>query len=108
MPPLILVFFYDMNFQIIKINGLDKIILRESGFIMALEIPDRSIKPDRLSKIEPVAYFIQRAEHLVRPRILPGIFDDGISDQMIIFKYFPDVFYHAKASYFPGSLHHAK
>ena len=65
-----------------------KIILRESGFIMALEIPDRSIKPDRLSKIEPVAYFIQRAEHLVRPRILPGIFDDGISDQMIIFKYF--------------------
>ena len=61
MPPLILVFFYDMNFQIIKINGLDKIILRESGFIMALEIPDRSIKPDRLSKIEPVAYFIQPA-----------------------------------------------
>ena len=39
MPPLILVFFYDMNFQIIKINGLDKIILRESGFIMALPGP---------------------------------------------------------------------
>ena len=37
MPPLILVFFYDMNFQIIKINGLDKTRFTQDNFIETID-----------------------------------------------------------------------
>lgn len=44
-----LVFFNDMNFQIIKFNSFDKIILIKSGFIMALEFCNGRIQPDGFS-----------------------------------------------------------
>ena len=77
-----------MDLQIVEIDGLNKIILRESCLIVALKILNRSIQPDRFAQIKLIAYLIQCMEHLVSPRIIARIFDDGILYQMIILKYF--------------------
>ena len=47
-------FLYHLYFQIIKINGIYKIILVKPGFCMALELRDRSVQIGRASCRERV------------------------------------------------------
>ena len=49
------VLFDHMNLQIVEIDGLNKIILRESCLIVALKILNRSIQPNRFAQIKLIA-----------------------------------------------------
>lgn len=54
----------NMDFQVIKINGIHKIILIKSRLCMLLKFCDRYIQPDRLAQIKLIADFLQRIENL--------------------------------------------
>ena len=44
-----LIFFYDLDFEVVEINGIYEIILIESRFGMALEFTNRAVEPDWLA-----------------------------------------------------------
>ena len=55
----------DLDLQIIKINGIHKIILIKSRLCMLLKFCDRYIQPDRLAQIKLIADFLQRIENFM-------------------------------------------
>ena len=65
----LLILFYDLNLQIIKINGFNKIVCCKSGFIMSLEFCDRRIQPDRFAQVELIADFFYRMKDFMSPGI---------------------------------------
>ena len=75
-----------MNFQIVKVNVLHKIIGRKAGLVMLLKICDIGVEPDRFAKVKLAADRIKRIKHLVRARIGALIADDSILDHMIVLK----------------------
>lgn len=63
-------FFYNLDFQIIKINLFNEVILIKSGFVMFLEILDSGIQPDRISQIHFITDGFQPPEYFVGSGIL--------------------------------------
>lgn len=76
-----------MDFQIIKLNGLDEIVLRESGLVMALEVLNGGIQPDRFTQVKLIAYFLQGTEYLVGARIVTAILNHSVFDHMIVLEF---------------------
>ena len=64
------VLFYNLDFQIIKINLFNEVILIKSGFVMFLEILDSGIQPDRISQIHFITDGFQPPEYFVGSGIL--------------------------------------
>ena len=56
-----------MDLKIIKINGFNKIILGEPGFIPALELLNIGLQPYGLGKIKGHAYLGHCMKNLFRP-----------------------------------------
>lgn len=86
-----------MNFQIIKIDGFHKIILRKPGFFMTLEFGDIGIQPDGFAQIEPITDFIQGGKDFVRTGLFTVIFNYNVRNHMIIAKNFTPKPEHEKA-----------
>ncbi len=84
----ILIFFDYVNFQIVKINGFNEIILTEAGLRMAFEFVDGGIQPDRLSKIKLITDLVYCGKDLVGAGVCCIIADHGIPQQMVISEYF--------------------
>ena len=54
-----------MNFQIVKVNRIHKVILMKSGLCMSFEFFDIGIQPDRITQIKFMADFVDRMKNLV-------------------------------------------
>lgn len=67
-----------MDFQIIEVDGLDKIVLIEPRFVMPFKFIYRSVQPNGFAKVELVNDFVQGAEYFVGPCIAAAIADDSI------------------------------
>lgn len=78
----------NMNFQIIKINRIYKVILIEPCLVMFFEFLNIMIQPDWLAKIEFIADRVQSIEDLMRSGIIRLIADYGVAQHMIVFKFF--------------------
>ena len=59
------VFFYYLDLQIVKIDGVHEIILIKPGLAVSLELSDSGVQPDGLAEVKVIAYLIQRPEDLV-------------------------------------------
>lgn len=68
-----LILFDHMDFQVIEINAVDKIVLGKSGTVMAFEVLDGFLQPDRLAQVECIADFIQCPENFMGSGVF-GIF----------------------------------
>ena len=66
-----------MNFQIVKINGLNKIILCEPCFVVPFKFRDGGIQPNGLSQIKLIANVVQSLKNLMGAGILTVIADNG-------------------------------
>ena len=75
-----------MDFQIIKFDRFDEIVLIKTGFGVTLEFLNGGFEPDWLAKIKLIADFIQGMKDLMCTRIAALIADDGILQQMVILK----------------------
>lgn len=85
------VFLEDLEFQIIKLNMLDKAVLIETCLGVTFEFGDIFVKPDGLSQIEMTTYFLQSAEYFVRAGVRAVVFRHGVLQHMIVPKNFgPD------------------
>lgn len=73
-----LVFFNDLNFQIIEVYLFNEIILCKARPAMSLEVRNRRFQPDGLTKIELHTDFIQSVEYFMSAGIIAAIFDDSI------------------------------
>ena len=82
-----------MNFQIVKINGINKAVGSESGLVMTPEFFDIVIKPDRFAQIPEIADLIQCMEDLMGTRIRRFVTDDRILEHAI---FFPDFSPHSE------------
>ncbi len=83
-----LIFFNYMDLKKVEIDRLDKIILRKSCFIVAFEVLNGRIEPDRFGKVEFKAYFIQSAKYFMSARIVAAVLDDGVLYHMVVSKFF--------------------
>lgn len=79
------VFLYDVKFQKIKINLLDKAVLPEACSGMTLKFSDIGVQPDRLSQIKGTADIVQCPENLMRAGIRAVVAGRDIFEQMIVF-----------------------
>ena len=59
---LLKLFFDDMDFQIVKVDGIHKVVLIKSSFVVTLEFLNIGIKPNRLAKIKLDVYKRQAQE----------------------------------------------
>ena len=80
----ILIFFNYLNFQIIKVNALYKVILCETGLVMAFEFSDGLVQPDRLAQIELIADVLQGTKNFVGAGIIAAVCNAGILQHMRI------------------------
>lgn len=81
-------FFYNLDFQIIKINRIHKIVLIETRFAVPFKFLNSRIQPDWLAKIKFVADGIEGAEYFVSSCIHAFLAYDCVADHSIIFKFF--------------------
>ena len=78
-------FLCNLNFQIIKLQRFNKIILCEPRFRSPFKLRNIRIEPDRLRQIPGITDFIERTEDLVRSGILIVDADGKILKNMIVF-----------------------
>lgn len=83
-----LVFFYNLNFQIVKIDTVYKIVLPETGFAVPLEITDIHIQPDGFGQVKSLADFGNSMKNLGRTGFIAVIAYDHIIDQPVMVKSF--------------------
>ena len=83
-----LIFFYDLDLQIVKVDSLDEIILMESRLGVAFEFCDGLVQPDGFSQIELIACLFQGPEYFVGPGVIAVVCNYGIPKQMIVFQFF--------------------
>lgn len=83
-----LLFFYDVQFQKIKVQLFYKIILTELCFTAAFEFFNITFQPDRAGKVEFVANSVQRMKDFMCSGIVRIILYGHIAKQVIIFYYF--------------------
>ena len=75
----LLILFYNLNLQIIKINGFNKIVRCKSGFIMSFEFCDRRIQPDWFTQVELIADFFYRVKDFMSSGICRSVTNDSIA-----------------------------
>ena len=63
-----------MDFQIVKIDTVNKIILGKPGFAVAFELGDGLVQPDGLAQVKLITCLFQRTEDLVGPYALHDFF----------------------------------
>ena len=80
--------FNHFNFQIIKIDRLNKIIGGKPGFIVAFKIHNIIVQPDRFAQIPEVTDLFERLEDLMGPRVIRIVADHGVFHHVIIGPYF--------------------
>lgn len=83
-----LVFFNNLDFQIIKIDTVYKIVLPETGFAMSLEITNIHIQPDGFGQVKSLADFGNSMKNLGRTGFITVIAYDHIIDQTVMLKSF--------------------
>lgn len=81
------VLFYNLDFQIVKVDCLNEIITRKTSLAVTFELRNVFVKPDRFGQIELITDFLQRPEYLVGTSIVTGICNTGVLKHMIVFKY---------------------
>lgn len=81
-----LIFFDYLNFQIVKVNAFDEIILGKSYFAVSFEIGNGFVQPDWSSQVKLEADFIQRPKYFVGAGIFAAVADAGILQQVIVLK----------------------
>lgn len=81
-------FFYYMNLEVVKVDGIDKVILIKSRFAVPLKFFNGRVEPDWLAKVKLIADIFKGAEYFVRPCIVGVIADNGISQHAVVFKFF--------------------
>ena len=78
-------FFNYMNLQVVKINGIDEIILAEPGPGQMPEFVYICIQPDGFAQIEGIADFIKRPEyHLSSGQAVIAYGNSGIFDKIVV------------------------
>ena len=77
-----------MDFQIVKGNRFYELILRKSGFGVALKFLYVGRQPDRFAEVKCKADFIQRLKHFMGSGILRIVFYGQILSQMVVIDYF--------------------
>lgn len=77
-----------LYFQIIKLDGIDKAVLIETGFGMAFELVDRDVEPDRLAQIKLVTDLIQRVKYLMCAGVVRLIAYYDVAEHPVVFKFF--------------------
>lgn len=80
--------FNHFNFQIIKIDRLNKIIGGKPGFIVAFKIHNIIVQPDRFAQIPEITDLFERLEDLMGPRVIRIVADHGVFHHVIIGPYF--------------------
>jgi len=88
LPVCYLIFFNYLNLQIIKINGIYKIILIESCLGVALEFLDGAVQPDRLTQVKLITDLVQCMKYLMCAGVLRFITDCGVTEHSVVFKFF--------------------
>lgn len=78
------VLFNYLEFKIIKIYVVYKVVLAEAHFSVPLEFRYIFLQPYRPAQIKLNAYFVQRAKDLVGARIVAAVLYAGVLHQMII------------------------
>ena len=67
-----------LQFQIIKIDRLNKIIGGKPGFIVAFKIHNIIVQPDRFAQIPEITDLFERLEDLMGPRVIRIVADHGV------------------------------
>ena len=80
------IFFYDLKFQVIKINILDKIVLCKACFAVSFEVSNVFVQPDGVPQVKLAAGFIQGMEDFVGAGVRAGVFNAGVMKHTIVFK----------------------
>ena len=73
-----LIFLNNLDFQILKGDFLNKVILGEPGFGVTLKIGDCGVQPDGFAQVELQTDFLQRIEDFMGAGIVRAVFDDSI------------------------------
>lgn len=81
-------FFYDMNFQIIKIDRIYEIVLIKTGFVMFFEFCYCRFQPDRFAQIELITNLLQRMEYFMCSCIVTVIADHCVLQHSVVLKFF--------------------
>ena len=68
-----------MDFQVIEVNGIYKVILIKAGFVVPLEFLNCGIQPDGFAQVKFIADSISGMEDFMSARIRCIIADDGIA-----------------------------
>lgn len=84
----LLLFFNYMDFQIIKVYGINEIVLVEPGLVMPSEFLDCCVEPYRLAQVKFIADGIQSVEYLMCTGIITVIADDRVPEHLVIFEFF--------------------
>ena len=82
-----LVFFYNLDFQIVKADGFNKVVTRKASFAETLELRNVFVQPDWFGQIELVTDFLQRLKYFVSASVITGICNAGVLKHVIVFKY---------------------
>ena len=80
--------FYDLDLQIVKINGVHEVVLIKPRLGMPFEFVDGGVKPDRLAQVEFIADLVKRIEDLVCAGVVCLVADDGIAQHFVVFEFF--------------------
>ena len=67
------VFLQHLNFQIIKINGVDEVVLGKAGLAVTLKFRNIGVQPDGFAQIKLPAEFINPSKNFVRAGICGGV-----------------------------------
>lgn len=79
------VLFDDLNLQMIKIDGFDKVVLIKADLGETPEIRYIFVQPDGSGQIEFIAGLLQSVKNLMSSGILGGILDaDGFDDMSVV------------------------
>lgn len=82
------VLFDDLDFQIVKVDLLNKAVLRKPGSGVTLKIRNRAVQPDGIFQIELVTDLLQAPENFVGSGVLRIVAYYGVFEQSIVFPYF--------------------
>ena len=83
-----LIFFYNLNFKIVKINRLNKIILIKPSLRMPFKFVYSGVQPDRSSQVDFISGLLKRAKDLMCAGIAAAVAYGRVPDHTIVFPFF--------------------
>ena len=81
-----LIFFDDLNFQVVEFDAFYKVILCKTGFAVALKVCYGFIQPERPAQVKLHTYLVQSPKNLVGPGIRAVVSDTGILQHTVVFE----------------------